>query len=182
MPTMPAKPAAGDAPWTGVGNAIYDSVQGPLFAGYQSSAQSIPFNTYTAVTLDAENVDTHNGHPTAAGSNTKWTCPTGWGGYYLCSGVIMFATDSTGVRVGFLRKTGTGTTATGAVLGSLSRVQPASDGFGNTVPISPVVVPFADGDYIELITLHTNTGSTALNLFTTSPYTSGMNVTFLRFT
>jgi hypothetical protein len=167
-------PNTGD-PWTTQGTQIVNSVQGPLANLYQTSAQSIPLNTYTAIAFQAESFDSHNGHDLVT-NNSRWTCPAGWGGYYDLSGQVMFGSDATGVRVAYLRVNGTT-----SVRGSCVRVQPTADGFGNGVVVATITWLLNAGDYVELMALHVNNPNTAINTFSGDPYMSGMSVAFRRF-
>jgi hypothetical protein len=144
---------------------------GPVFSAVQTVAQSIPNNVWTPLTFSAERIDTDNGHSTSA-NTSRWVVPTGWAGYYSLSGIVFFATGTTGVRCAALAKNGT------RIPGSSTRTSPCADGFGNGVTTGSMVEQLAVGDYVELIALH-NQGS-AVNTFVTSPETSGLRVAFLR--
>lgn len=170
---MDARPSAGDTPWVSVGGQIYDSCQGPLANLQQSATQGILNNTDTALTWDQENIDTHNGHDNVT-NNSRWTCPTGWDGYYLVAGTVFYASGASGVRVVWLRKN----TAT-EIAGSVNRRGPFSGNDGDGIPTPSCVVFLAAGDYVALRTIHTQ-GST-VNTLNSGQYVSGMNVAFLRF-
>jgi hypothetical protein len=161
---MAAKPTAGDTPWTTVGNQIYDSVQAPVANLYQNSAQSLLNNTETAITLDLEASDTHNGHDLVT-NNSRWTCPVGWDGYYLFSGVVFFC---------WLRSNGVN-----PMPGSVNRRGPFSGADGDGMPTPACLIQMAAGDYIEVVGLHTQ--GTAVNTLATAQYRSGLNVAFQRF-
>lgn len=170
--SFPAKPSGGDTPWLTAGNAIWDSCQGPVANLYQNSAQTIAVNTSVAITLDSETFDTHNGHDTVT-NNTRWTCPSGWDGYYLVAGSVFFASGSTGVRLAWLRVNGSI-----EVPGSVNRRGPFSGGDGDGMPVAACILSMVAGDYVELFCLHTQ--STTINTLASGQYRCGLNIAFLR--
>jgi hypothetical protein len=172
---MPLTIPGDGTPWSSLGTQIVNSVQGPLASLYQSSTQSIPLNTYTGIQFNAENFDTHGGHDPST-NNTRWVCPSGWAGYYDLSGCVMFASDGTGIRIAYMRVNGTTT-----VRGSLVRVAPVADGFGNAVGTPTITWLLAAGDYVELVALHTNVPNSAISTYVTDPYMPAMNIAFRRF-
>ena len=118
----------------------------------KTANQSIANATYTAVTFDAEGYDTDAIHDTVT-NNTRFTIPAGKGGKWLITGVLTFASNTTGFRFVRLYKNGTG--------------------FNNPVGVAPVngdttqavisyIVNFAAADYLELYVYQNSTGS--LNL------------------
>jgi len=50
----------------------------PIFKGRQTVAQSIPNNTFTAATLDAEDVDSAGGHSTSVNTSRYTAVYAGW--------------------------------------------------------------------------------------------------------
>ncbi len=67
----------------------------PVFEGRQTSSQSIPNATATAITLDTEDVDTDNGHSTSTNTG-RYTAQTA--GRFQVSGAISFTANATGRR------------------------------------------------------------------------------------
>jgi hypothetical protein len=153
------------------GAAGASPVSGPEAELIQTAAQSLANNAWTAIALQGETVDTHNGHDTAT-NNSRFTIPAGWAGYYVVSGLGYFASGTAGVRVVALAKNGT------RIRGALARDQPAGDGFGNGVSTGAHVLSLAVGDYVELHVLHTQ--GAAINTFAGDPETSSLTVAWLR--
>ena len=136
------------AAWVAIGGA-------PAFVGCavsKTANQSIANATYTAVTFDAEGYDTDAIHDNST-NNTRFTIPAGKGGKWLITGVLTFASNTTGFRFVRLYKNGAG--------------------FNNPVGVAPVngdttqavisyIVNFAAADYLELYVYQNSTG--ALNL------------------
>lgn len=144
----------------------------PVAELVQSSAQSIANNTWTAITFTTETIDTHDGHSTST-NTSRWTCPTGWAGYYAVSAVLYTAAGVTGVRVCALAKNGT------RYRGSVGRAEPVEDNFGNALTTGTHIIQLAVGDYVELHAIHTE--GSAINTFAGDPETSSLTVAFLRF-
>lgn len=67
----------------------------PLFFGYQATAQSIPNNAWTSLTMDTTTLDIDGGHSNTVNPN-RYTVQVA--GTYLLLGSAAFATNSTGVR------------------------------------------------------------------------------------
>lgn len=77
----------------------------PIFLGTQATAQSLTTATTTAINLDAETVDTYNGHSTVTNNNRYTAQVAGW---YLLVGSVSFAPNGTGRREMALRVNGAG--------------------------------------------------------------------------
>ena len=148
--------------------------QGPIALLYQTTVHQVANNVAAGVPMQfqAEMYDTHNGHDNAT-NNSRWTCPSGWAGYYLVSGMGMIASGTTGVRLCWLRKNGSI-----AIPGTLQRAQPPADNGGAAVAANSAVVYLAVGDYVEVVFLHTQ--GSAVNTFCTSPYIPALSVAWLR--
>lgn len=180
MPTTPnyalRYPALSDAPnGPAAVQALAEDVENlglrcPLAVMYQSVGQSIPNDQWTPLQFTSETIDTHGGHSTTA-NTSRWTCPSGWAGYYLIGGLYYPAVGVAGVRVAAVAKNGARSR------GSVTRVQPCADSFGNGVT-TQALVQLAAGDYVEIHALHTQ--GAAMGTFTGDPETSSMNVAFLR--
>jgi len=153
-----------------VGNISAANLNGPMCSLYQSAAQSVPNNTWTSITFTSENLDTHSGHSTSS-NTSRFTCPSGWAGYYLVSGIVFLASGSVGVKLAAFAKNGTRLPGTPRLTTS------ATDGVGISIPAR--VVQLAVGDSLELQTLHTQGAS--VNTFAgAAPETSVMDVAYLR--
>jgi hypothetical protein len=68
----------------------------PQFTGYATGGQSIAGSAWVDVALDAETVDTHNGHVLTAGSNFSYFVQVP--GWYRLQGGVAFAVNATGFR------------------------------------------------------------------------------------
>jgi hypothetical protein len=72
----------------------------PTFVGasvYNSAAQTIANNTYTALTFDTEQFDTNTFHSTAT-NTSRFTIPAGYAGKYLINGQVLADSNATGKR------------------------------------------------------------------------------------
>lgn len=166
LPTDPADPAEATR------KSYVDGLRlCPVAEMFATAAQSVPNNTMTALALAGEAFDTHGGHDLSV-SNSRWTCPTGWAGYYTVSGIYYPGSGMTGVRLACIRKNGAVWRA------SLTRVVAASDNGGNGVVTRSCVIPLAVGDYVEVGGQHTQ--GAAMNTFADATYGSGMSVAFVR--
>lgn len=86
-------------------NQFDSSTQFSVYA-VQTSLQSVPNNTTTAITLDSESDDQGGLHDNVT-NNSRITIPTGGDGIYLFVGQLAFAANSTGVRRLLLMGNGT---------------------------------------------------------------------------
>ena len=136
----------------------------PIFMGYQTAAQLITNNTLTAITLNAELVDSDGGHsPTT--NTSRYTCQVA--GWYAAAGVVSFASNGTGSRMAAILRNGlywTGASAQGP---------PANAGV-TSLATNACLVQLNVNDYIELFTFQNSGGS--LNTSVTTRNTSGMSV------
>jgi hypothetical protein len=85
----------------------------PIFKGYQTVAQSIPNNTFTAVTLDSEAVDSAGGHSTVTNTSRYTAVYAGW---YEKGGGATFASNAATRRLARPQVNST------AVVGSMSGI------------------------------------------------------------
>lgn len=120
-----------------------------VFQAGRASVQSIPNNTQTAVSFDTPTVDTLGAY--SAGTPTRFTPNVA--GYYVCSGMMSFASSAAGTgRIGTFAKNGTGliNIRMGYTLVALS----------TTIPIPPYAI-YCNGttDYIELRGLQDSGGA-----------------------
>jgi len=125
---------------------------GSSFSGcslYKSVAQSIGNATATAVTFDSENFDVNGYHSTST-NTSRITIPSDKAGYYLISGSLGFAGNTTGIRISYLYKNGS--------LLNLPATIPAV--VANDVRVSfNYTVNLAVSDYIELFAYQNSGGS-----------------------
>ena len=137
--------------WSGATTST--GVRKPNFRGRQTSIQSIPNGTWTAVTFDAEDVDYGNNHVTTVGLNDKFTATDP--GRHRVSGGCGFASNSTGRRG--VRYTVNGT----AIDGSQSLIAAASGAM--SVAGRTLEVYLNAGDILRLEVFQDATGGGALN-------------------
>jgi hypothetical protein len=144
--------------------------QGPICTVYQSVAQSIPDNAWTAVTFTSEINDSHNMHSTSV-NTSRITIPTGWAGYYYCTGIAFFSGGNNGAREATIAVNGI------KAVGSATRDDPVDDGFGNGV-MTYMTLQLLVGDYVELHCLQNN--GAPQNTFAGNPEASSLSVLFQR--
>lgn len=125
----------------------------PVFTGTQTTAQSIPNNAFTPVTIDSEVTDTAGGHDNTT-NPTRYTCQVA--GVYLLSGVVVFPTTATGTRGCSIGLNG----SVNGIAGSEALIAP-SPGFATTIVTPPTYQRLAVGDYVSLLAFQ-NSGA-ALN-------------------
>lgn len=136
----------------------------------QTSVQSIPYNTITDVTFNAEDIDTLGGHDNVT-NNARYTAQVA--GDYMFSGAVVFDSDTTNHRATRWAKNGS------AVNGGSSSAFPG----GQSVPLNlsarTIIVTLAVGDYVTLQAYQDRSAATALNTFATGDQQSSMCVAFL---
>ena len=116
---------------------------------YKSANQSINNNTYTALTWNSEDYDTDAFHDTST-NTSRITIPSGKGGKYLITGIVIFQDNVTNDRTVYLYKNG----VEDFEMFSMGN----AGGFNTSSPMSIVKVLSA-GDYIELFALQNSGGS-----------------------
>jgi len=123
---------------------------------YRNSAQSISNNSSTAITFDTELFDTDAFHDT--GSNTsRITIPSGLDGKYRFSWHAMFAaSNTTGLRLAFLRLNGVDDTHN--VPGSRNNLNPISASL-EAHGTGSCIVDLVATDYIELFVYQNSGGA-----------------------
>lgn len=119
----------------------------------QTSAQTVSNNTWTVITLDVEDIDTNGAHSTVS-NTSRFTCPTGYDGYYEVSGGVSWASNSTGQRWSRLLKNGTEIDGSGNNIDGNSSNQTLTDA-------RTVIVSLAAGDYVELAGFQSSGGNLA---------------------
>lgn len=112
----------------------------PIFQGRQTSAQSIPDNTVTAVTFNAEDVDSAGGHSTSTNTSRYTAVYPGW---YRASPAASFAANATGARALEVSRNGTLINGSGVIV-------PAMTGGISHRMAGRTIMSFLNvGDYLE---------------------------------
>jgi hypothetical protein len=122
----------------------------PSFVGcslYKSSNQAAANGTSTAVTFEAELFDTNGFHDNST-NNTRITIPSGYAGKYIITGVIQWASSSSGNRVNDFKLNGS------TFLG-----YSYMDANGYQSCAVTMIQDLAVGDYIEMIGYQNSGGS-----------------------
>lgn len=130
---------------------VNNAVDPPLCQAHQTTGQSIPNNTQTAVTLDTEDFDTDSMHSTSV-NTSRITCVTD--GLYEVSGQIPYTANATGTREIRLAKNGVTLIAGGRIL------FPAP---ATCVPLPTIFVQLVAGDYLEIMALQVSTAALTLS-------------------
>lgn len=136
---------------------------------YQSGATTSIASSatvYTAIAFDAEVSDNVGGHSTTV-NNSRYTCQTGWSGWYDVSGTVYWTGSSTGVRALLIQVNGTGVIAGGEIWSS----PPVTGNFAQSIR-RPVFLNV--GDYVELAARQ-NSGS-AVPTQIGAPFTSVLTI------
>lgn len=120
---------------------------GPLFQAVQTAAQTgMTANNWSPARFPVEQIDTHGGHVSGSGTtNSRFTIPAGWGGYYVMSGVGTPGGSGLG---------GVGLAKNGARLQGASNVQSAG-----TILAPTFEVACNPGDYLEMF-IYSTAGTT----------------------
>lgn len=155
VPVMPSESPGyylTGALWAASVKALGDFVTAkPIFFGYQATAQSIPNNAFTAVSLDSESVDSDGGHSTST-NTSRYVFQVA--GRYRVHGIASFTANATGIRAVKLNVNGSG-----VVISSEQIVLPTGSVASTVLTSVPVLA--AVGDYVELL-VYQNSGA-ALN-------------------
>lgn len=158
MPVVPTPPTIRDgivpsSTWNQFRDAINFLQLPPLAQLRQTSVQSLPNNTWTAITFNAEDVDTDvdgtGGHDTVT-NNSRFTAR--YAGWYQLSGAAGFAANGTGLR-------GARWLVNGIALNAGGTVLPAGSGSFTVVPAAVEKVYMNIGDYVELQALQSSGGA-----------------------
>ena len=120
----------------------------------KSATQSISNNTDTAVTFAGTDTFDTDGYHDPASNNTRFTIPSGKGGYYLVTGNWGFASNATGNRECYFNLNG----SFGFIGGGIP-AQPTSA----TVGTYSFIANFSVGDYIEMYVNQTSGGALNAN-------------------
>jgi hypothetical protein len=130
---------------------------GSTFVGVKAqknATQSIANNTDTVITFAGTDTFDTNGYHDPAVNNTRFTIPSGKGGYYLVTGNWGFASNATGNRECYFNLNG----SFGFNGGGIS-AQPTSA----TVGTYSAIVNLSVGDYIEMYVNQTSGGALNAN-------------------
>lgn len=138
-------------------SALLELQSPPRCHAYQSSAQTITNNTTTAITLDAEEVDTNGIHSTAT-SNSRMTIVTA--GRYRCIAQGSFNSNGTGYREVRLTLNG--------ALKHIQRLSSISSANTNVQCVGEILCVV--GDFIEMAVTQTSGGNLAMNTGTNATY------------
>lgn len=130
----------------------------------QTTLQSIPNNSSTALTFTTEDLDSHAQHDTATDTARFTAVYAGW---YLCSGAICFAASGTGVRIAQWAVNGTVQNGTDVEITAVT-------GAVTIVPARTRKLYLAVNDYLELRAFQNSGG--ALNTGVTTSNQSSMAV------
>ena len=113
----------------------------PAFFAYLNSNQTVPNDTMTKLTLNAELFDTHSAFDTS--TNYRFTVPSGHAGYYSVSGQMRSNASADFDHLNlYIRKNG-----------SDYVFSKCRNEIGETLNAS-AVVSLSEGDYLELFALH----------------------------
>jgi len=129
----------------------------PTFVGVKAqknAVQSIANNTDTVVTFAGTDTFDTNGYHDPATNNTRFTIPSGKGGYYLVTGNWGFASNATGNRECYFNLNGSFGFNGGGI-----PAQPTSA----TVGTYSAIVNLSVGDYIEMYVNQTSGGALNAN-------------------
>jgi hypothetical protein len=122
----------------------------PVFSGYAVASQSIPNNTFTAMSIDTEVFDSDGGHSTTT-NTSRYTCQVA--GLYLLSGEVVLPASGAGTRGAEFMVNGIT-----AVIGSEQLCAP-SPGFATTIAPTASYVRLAVGDYVQLMGFQNSGGA-----------------------
>jgi len=134
-----------------VANNVTVLANPPIAKMRNSTTQSIPNNTSTALTWDTEDFDTVGGHSTVT-NTSRYTVQAGYGGYYLAHAAVAWASSATGVRDVWVSKNGT------EIPGSMITVEAPPAGVWSQITAT-IVGPLVAGDYLEAFVLQTSGGA-----------------------
>lgn len=149
MPSVPVAPTISPAvSSTTQLNTMRDAINylnlPPLAELRQSGAQSVPNNTWTAITFDVEDwdsdVDGTGGHSTSSNTSRYTARYPGW---YFVSGGVGFAVNTTGQR-------GCRWSVNGVTQTAGASLWTASSAFESCIPARGKYLYLAISDYVEL--------------------------------
>lgn len=127
----------------------------PQFEGYQTTAQTIPATTNTAVALDTNSIDTYSGHSTTV-NNTQYFAQIA--GYYTVRGLVTFSSNPNGQRFASIA-------ANGTTIARTTTSCSAVNGFATGLATGTATVFLNVGDYLQLQATQLAGGPLALAAF-----------------
>ena len=138
------------ATWnTNVRDAINFVIAPPLCLLRQTVAQSVGNNSFTALTMDTEDIDRDGGHSTVT-NTSRYTAQTA--GYYLHSGLVGWSGNATGRRASRWAVNGTAANSTDVINAATS---------ASAIDVSPAarIIYLNVGDYSELFAFQDSGGN-----------------------
>jgi hypothetical protein len=121
-------------------------LSGPAALLRQTSGQSIPNNVGTAVTFDAEDLDSDNGHSTVT-NTSRYTAQTA--GWLWVAGLVAHGSSTAGDNRGCFWA------VNGVTLNASNVAIPPRGGTGaTTIPAITRLIQVAAGDFVELMAIH----------------------------
>lgn len=137
----------------------------------QATLQTIANGTFTALTFDAEDFDTYNGHSTVT-NNDRYTCQLA--GYYTLSGGVSFAANTTFTRA--MQWTVNGT----AVPGSDTNPNASTDG-GSAARLTArtITVLLAVNDIVRMTVFQGTGGNLNTNVAGGTEFQSVANIVWV---
>lgn len=172
MTNLPVPTLPNEVPGNFIASAVFNTVglnglgfmlNPPCAILQQATAQSVANTTATAVTFDAETLDTYGGHSITT-NTSRYVAQVP--GYYLVIGGVSYATNAAGNRLAQLEKNGT--TFAQQVFFTPTTANGAS------VQVSGVCYLNGTGDYVETWTYQTSGGA-----LSTSAGSSSMSVLWI---
>lgn len=142
---------------------------GPVANLRQTVAQTVATATYTSITFDSEDVDTHNGHSNVT-NPSRYTIPRD--GYYELSGGIVFDPNTTNGRAGRWTVNGT------ALNGSSNQVPANAASLVCGLGMRTVIVFLITGDWVQMQGYQNSGGNLNTNVLAETQ--SSMTVRWLR--
>lgn len=131
------------------GAATGSFVGASAFKNTSVASQSVANNTATAITFNDEDYDTDGFHSTST-NTSRFTVPSGKGGYYLLSATISYDVNNTGNRALYFYKNG-----------SAYHYAEQANGISTwaTMMNAALVINLAVGDYVELYAYQNSGGN-----------------------
>ncbi|PJN22427.1 hypothetical protein [Kitasatospora sp. CB02891] len=121
----------------------------PLFVGTQSTVQSVPNSTWTALALDTTQTDLYGGHSNTTNSSRYTAQVTGW--YTVC-GTAAYVPNSTGFRTARIQ-------VNGAAIPGAETYGP-NNGTAESVIVTPTRdVYLTANDYVEVASWQNSGGA-----------------------
>lgn len=154
MTAVPTAPTFSDGvtsstQWNQVRDAIDFLQQPPIAQLRQTSVQSLPSSTATAITFDTENVDSTSGHSTSS-NTSRWQAD--YPGWYWIDGGVGYASNATGVRTAEWAINGFLVAGCGVLL--------AANSTGSArIPGRGMLIYLANGDYVETLAFQNSGGA-----------------------